>query len=174
MGQHRSRWRASGNAPLNGARLALEPVRDEDLVLLPGAGREDVGALDSLVKVAKNVVDDDDSLGGVGRASHVCGELDVVSRSTRVDKGVTVAIQVLRPSTSSYEPLALYPLDTTGGMLQQASLWPWDAGIVDMVAIGGVAGLAKQSFLERRAELMVCKWEEGRSWQMLGRRPGRA
>ena len=32
-------------------------------------------------------------------------------------------------------PLGTYPEDTMGGMLQQASLWPWAAGIVAMVAI---------------------------------------
>lgn len=35
------------------------------------AGRKDIGALDCLVKVTENVVDDDDSLGGIGRASNV-------------------------------------------------------------------------------------------------------
>jgi hypothetical protein len=37
--------------------------------------------------------------------------------------------------------LALYPVETTGGMLQQASLWPWLAGIVDILAIVGATGL---------------------------------
>ena len=57
--------------PLNGARLPFEPVRDEHLVLLGIARREDIGALDGLVEVAKDVVDDNNSLGGVGRAGCV-------------------------------------------------------------------------------------------------------
>lgn len=44
-------------------------------------------------------------------------------------------IQVLRPPYSLYEPFGWYPLDTTGGILQQASLWPWVAGIVDILAV---------------------------------------
>jgi len=39
------------------------------------------------------------------------------------------------PPSCSYVPLGTYPEDTIGGMLQQASLWPWVAGIVAMVAI---------------------------------------
>lgn len=35
----------------------------------------------------------------------------------------------------SYVPLGTYPEGMIGGMLQQALLWPWVAGIVAMVAI---------------------------------------
>jgi hypothetical protein len=35
------------------------------------AGSEDVGALDGLVEVAKDVVDDNNSFSGIGRASCV-------------------------------------------------------------------------------------------------------
>ncbi len=62
------------NIPLDGARLALEPVRDKDLVLLVVAGGEDIGALDGLVKVAEDVVDDDNSFGGIGRAGDIYRE----------------------------------------------------------------------------------------------------
>jgi len=60
------------NIPLNRAGLAEEPVRNEDLVLVVLiAGRENVGALDGLVKVAEDVIDDDNALGGIGRASGI-------------------------------------------------------------------------------------------------------
>jgi hypothetical protein len=52
----------------------LEPVRDEDLVLLVVAGGEDIGALDGLVKVAENVVDNDNSFGSIGRAGDIYRE----------------------------------------------------------------------------------------------------
>jgi hypothetical protein len=52
----------------------LEPVRDEDLVLLVVAGGEDIGALDGLVKVAEDVVYDDNSFGGIGRAGDIYRE----------------------------------------------------------------------------------------------------
>lgn len=61
-----------GNAPLNGAGLALEKVRDEHLVLgVVVAGRQDVRTLDSLIEVAEDVVDNDNSLGRLGRASYI-------------------------------------------------------------------------------------------------------
>lgn len=60
------------NLPLNGAGLALEPVRDKDLVLVVGVAEgEDVGALQGLVKVSKDVVDDYDGLLGVERTGDV-------------------------------------------------------------------------------------------------------
>lgn len=67
----RGRYQWPPNSPANGARLALEPVRNEDLVLLLMAGGQDVGALHGLVEVAEDVVDDDDALGGVRRAGHI-------------------------------------------------------------------------------------------------------
>jgi hypothetical protein len=45
-----------------------------------------------------------------------------------------------------YEPLGLYPDDTIGGMLQQAWLWPWLAGMVDILAVGVGVGLVEELF----------------------------
>lgn len=54
------------NVHLNGTGLALEPVGHVDFaLLLRVAVGEDVDALDSLVKVAKDVEDDDNGLGGI-------------------------------------------------------------------------------------------------------------
>lgn len=60
-----------------------------------------------------------------------------------------LSVHVLKPPISSYVPLAWYPSETTGGMLQQASLWPWDAGMVVMV--GGW-------LWKKRSLAMVCWW----------------
>lgn len=54
-----------GRVPLNGAGLALEPVGHEHLVFGVVTGGQDVCALDGLVEVAEDVVDDDDALGGI-------------------------------------------------------------------------------------------------------------
>lgn len=52
-----------GRVPLNGAGLALEPVGNEHLVLCVFVALgQDVSALDGLVEVAEDVVDDDDAL----------------------------------------------------------------------------------------------------------------
>lgn len=52
--------------------LAEEEIRHEDLVLVGGVGvGEDVGALDGLVAVAEDVIDDEDGGGGVGGAGCV-------------------------------------------------------------------------------------------------------
>lgn len=57
---------------LDRARLALEPVRHIDLVLLVViAVGENIGALDGLVKVSEDVVDNDNSLGCIGRAGDI-------------------------------------------------------------------------------------------------------
>lgn len=53
-------------------------------------------------------------------------------------------LQVLKPWMSSYEPLGLYPVETTGGTLQQASLWLWVAGMVDMLAVEKVVFLLEE------------------------------
>jgi len=37
-------------------------------------------------------------------------------------------------------------------MLQQASLWPWFAGMVDILAVGDGVCLAEEVFWYRRAE----------------------
>ena len=39
------------------------------------------------------------------------------------------------PPSCSYVPLGTYSEDTIGGMLQQASVWPWVAGMVAMVVV---------------------------------------
>ena len=66
--------------PLNGHGLVIKPVGDEDLVLVVlVAGGQDVGALDRLGKVAKDVKDEEDALCGVGRASHVFASTGVMS-----------------------------------------------------------------------------------------------
>lgn len=46
--------------------------------------------------------------------------------------------QVLKSPICSYEPLGMYPVDSTGGVLQQAWLWPWLADMVDMAAMGWI------------------------------------
>lgn len=61
------------DAPLDGAGLALEPVRDEHAVLLGSGGGHDVGALEGLLEEAEDVEDDEDALLGVGGAGGVCG-----------------------------------------------------------------------------------------------------
>lgn len=61
-----------GRVPLNGARLAFEPIGHEHLVLgVVVAGGQDVGTLNGLVEVAKDVVDDDDALGRLIRAGDI-------------------------------------------------------------------------------------------------------
>lgn len=63
---------------LDRARLALEPVRNKDLVLLVIITvRKDICALDSLVEVAEDVVDDENGLGSILGTSNVCDEASV-------------------------------------------------------------------------------------------------
>jgi hypothetical protein len=69
-----------------------------------------------------------------------------------------------------YEPLGLYPDDTIGGMLQQASLWPWLAGMVDIFAVGVGVGLVEELFWQRREELEVGWGDERRWWKLEKRR----
>lgn len=58
--------------PFDGARLSLEPVGNQDLVFLVlVAGREDIGALDGLLKEAEDVVDDYNPLGGIFRSGDI-------------------------------------------------------------------------------------------------------
>lgn len=93
---------------------------------------KDVGALDRLIEIPENVVDDDDSLCGVVGAGGV-----LQTRCQRDVKRLPSGgrpLHVFKPSTSSYEPFALYPVETTGGTLQQATEWPCVAGIVDILA----------------------------------------
>lgn len=57
---------------LNWAGLALEPVGHEYLILLMVVAEgKNVGTLDGLVKVAEDVIDDDNGLGSVGGASDI-------------------------------------------------------------------------------------------------------
>ena len=41
---------------------------------------------------------------------------------------------MLWPPSSSNEPFFWYPSETIGGILQQPALWPWVAGMVDILA----------------------------------------
>jgi hypothetical protein len=80
------------------------------------------------------------------------------------------SVHVFKPSYSLYEPLGLYPDDTTGGMLQQASLWPWLAGMVDILAVGVGVGLVEELFWQSREELDDVDWGDERRWWMLEKR----
>ena len=52
--------------------LAEEEIRHEDLVLVGGVGvGEDVGALERLVAVSEDIIDDEDRGGSVGGAGGV-------------------------------------------------------------------------------------------------------
>lgn len=62
-----------GGIPLDGAGLAFEPVGDDDFVFFRGRSGEDVGALEGLLKIAEDVVDDEDALFGGGGACYVWG-----------------------------------------------------------------------------------------------------
>jgi hypothetical protein len=44
----------------------------------------------------------------------------------------------------SYEPFGVYPVETTGGTLQQASLWLWVAAMVDILKVGSVVYLLEE------------------------------
>jgi hypothetical protein len=79
-------------------------------------------------------------------------------------------VHVFKPSYSLYEPLGLYPDDTTGGMLQQASLWPWLAGMVDILAVGVRVGLVDELVWQSREELDVGWGDDERRWWMLEKR----
>ena len=63
-----------GRELLDRERLAAEPVRDEDAVLLRAvlrAAAQDVGALQRLREIPEDVVDGDDALGRVAGAGRV-------------------------------------------------------------------------------------------------------
>lgn len=51
--------------PLDGYSVSLEPVWNENLVLLLVAEGQDVSPLDCLIKKPKDVIYGDDSLGGL-------------------------------------------------------------------------------------------------------------
>jgi len=52
--------------------------------------------------------------------------------------------QVWKSWILSYEPFGVYPVETTGGTLQQASLWLWVAGMVDMLKVESVVFLLEE------------------------------
>jgi hypothetical protein len=61
------------NLPLSWARVALEPVRYEHLVLVVRiTSGQDIGALDSLIEITEDVINGDDALGGVSWTSNIC------------------------------------------------------------------------------------------------------
>lgn len=69
------------NRHLNGAGHAVEQVWHEDLVLLVlVAVGEDVCALDGLVKVSEDIIDDDNGLGSISWAGDICCKEHAVSR----------------------------------------------------------------------------------------------
>lgn len=49
-------------------------------------------------------------------------------------------------------------MDTTGGMLQQASLWPWVAGMGDILAVWCREGLLVRVLLFEK-ELCELEWK---------------
>lgn len=60
------------NVPLNGSRASLEPIWNENLVfVLRVAVSQDVRTLKGLLKVAEDVVDDQNGLGGIRRTGDV-------------------------------------------------------------------------------------------------------
>lgn len=63
----------SNNVPANTGRVALEPIGNQNLVLvLIVAVSQDISTLESLFKIAKDVVDDDNSPRRIRRTSDVC------------------------------------------------------------------------------------------------------
>lgn len=79
--------RRVGREPLDGAGLALEPVRDEDFVFLRVVrGCEDIGALKCLREEPEDVEDFNYALGGFLWAGDVL-RIDVVSHGMNVVVG---------------------------------------------------------------------------------------
>ena len=95
------------------------------------ARRQNIGALKGLIEVSEDVEYRDQALSGVSGTSHIY--IDGWLANEWLEEGRY--LQVFMPPSCSYVPLGTYPEDTTGGVLQQAWLWPWIAGIVTMVAI---------------------------------------
>lgn len=63
---------SKGGLPLDWAGLAVEQIRHKHPILgVLVAGGQDVGALDGLVEVAEDVVDDDNALAGIRGAGYV-------------------------------------------------------------------------------------------------------
>lgn len=58
--------------PLSWDRVAFEPIRDENFVLLILiAGGQNIGALKSLIEVSEDVEYRDETLGGVSRTNNI-------------------------------------------------------------------------------------------------------
>jgi hypothetical protein len=150
-------WSVVGNVPLDRARLAIEPIGHEDLVfLMIVAVCEDIGALKRLGKVTKYIKDEDDGFRGVIGTGDIY-KIPVSWLSANGHIGPIGlerdALQVLMPPISSYLPLATYPFEMTGGMLQQASVWPWVAGMVDILTVVVVANdLGRDELVEDKVE----------------------
>lgn len=91
------------------------------LVLLVGVGK-DVGTLERLREETEDVVDDKQSALCVTWACSV--RLHTITEA-RLEKGPRYSIKLSHMVIHS--PFSLYPLDTTGGTVQQA----WDCAMVD-------------------------------------------
>ena len=103
------------NLHLKRRGLAGKPVRHQDLVLLVAVGDgQDVGALERLVLVAKDIVDVDDALRGIIGA----GGVYIMRRSAivlaRICRCREHCVQVFRPPRVLYSPLISYPWATVG------------------------------------------------------------
>lgn len=62
--------------PFDRAWLSLEPVGDENLMLLIDVTRcQNIGTLECLVEVTENIVDDYDALFGISWASNISKRL---------------------------------------------------------------------------------------------------
>jgi len=56
--------------------VPLEEIRHENLVLVVLIGRgKDISSLKGLGEISEDVIDIENSLGGIGRASDICGLL---------------------------------------------------------------------------------------------------
>lgn len=107
--------------PLSWHRVAFEPIRNEYLVFLVLIARgQNIGALNGLVEVSEDVEYRDEALGGVSRSGHICIDSCLAGKSD----GRRRRSHVFIPPSCLYVPLGTYPEDKTGGILQQASLWP--------------------------------------------------
>ena len=133
-----------GRVPLNGARLALEPVGHEYLVLgVVVAGGQNVGALDGLVEVAEDVVDDHNTLGGIIGAGDIGLQAIVLAVGTL---GVVAGGDNGRDVAADGFVLVTRGVDDGRRITYQASLWPWQACMVDILAVCTGAGLLMKVF----------------------------
>lgn len=92
-------------------------TRHEDLVLvLLICVSKNIGTLDSLREETENVVDDENGTLRTARASDVC--LHAIARA--LVRQVYRLLDRTDPYMVIHSPFSLYPLDTTGGTVQQA------------------------------------------------------